>query len=234
MHKFELQIQTLIDGHCRVLCLHDNGNLVPYQEYESYATYAHGSYYIIPTAANPLHKGHLHMANHVEAIREFDGTDVEFELSIANVDKDNLSVKEVCDRLQQFMQLGRKCWITNFATFAQKAHFFQGCTFVIGTDTANRIVDPAYYFDCEEERDKVIYDISGKDCCFMVLGRPGHTLDEEVIKRSEMFFREDYDGHDISSTKIREDAKVSDGAYRDKSYDLPQKPILYNPDKPIF
>ncbi len=207
MHKFKTQIQSLMDGHCKALLLRCNGNLISFDDDETYDNYTFSSNHIMPTAANPLHKGHLHMANHVKSIRDMDGDyegSVEFELSIANVDKDNLSAEEVCIRLKQFMRLGRKCWITTFATFAQKAHFFRDCTFVIGTDTANRIVDPTYYFDCEEERDKVMDDISIQNCSFMVLDRSDYTLDPYCLKMSHLFFIEEHDGHDISSTEIRD------------------------------
>ena len=39
----------------------------------------------------------------------------------------------------------------------------------------------------------------------MVLRRPGHVLDFHCFGMSHMFFIEEYNGYDISSTKIRED-----------------------------
>ena len=207
MHKFMIQVQALIDGHCKALFLQSNGSLTPYGELATYDShYSNGSNYIIPISANPLHKGHLHMANFVPTVRDtIDGEpiDCEFELSIYNVDKHGLDAEEICDRLQQFMQLGRKCWITSFATFAQKAHFFQECQFVVGTDTANRIVNPAYYFDCVEERDKVMEDILNQNCSFMVLGRPGYVLDHYCFEHNHLFFIEDYTGLYMDTTYLQ-------------------------------
>lgn len=202
--KAIIHLQALIDGDYRALFLCVDGTLIPYYNRDGYDRYTGGSYYVLPTAADPLHKGHLHMANYVKSIREFNNTDVEFELSVHNVDKDDLNAEEVYTRLQQFMHLGRTCWITKFSTFVQKAHFFQECQFIIGTDTANRIVDPVYYFDCEGERDRVMSDIFAKGCGFIVLGRPEYILLPEVIKRKDLFFLEDYSGYNVSSTEIRE------------------------------
>lgn len=221
MHKLINQLHSLADGNCKALCLNNNGNVLPFGDCDAYTLYrqAHCSYYVLPTSANPLHKGHLHMANHVESIRELDDTCVEFELSMTNVDKHGSDVEEMYEKLKQFMHLGRKCWITNFTTFAQKAHFFQDVQFIIGVDTVNRLVDPAYYFDCEEERDKVMYDIVCQNCRFLVFSRSGYTIDPYCLKMTHLFCIEEYDGYDISSSQIREDIKVNDGFYRDKAYD---------------
>lgn len=206
MNKLMTQLGSLMDGHCTALFLQNNGSVEPYCGITNYSSYKDSSYYILPTSANPLHKGHLHMANFVSSIRDIDDVPIhcEFELSMTNVDKDDLSVDETYYRLKQFMELGRKCWITKFTTFAQKAHFFQECQFIVGTDTANRIINPKYYYDCKEERNKVMYDISNQNCSFMVLGRPGYEIDPYCIKMNHLFFIEGYDGYDISSTKIRD------------------------------
>ena len=105
--------------------------------------------------------------------------------------------------------------------------FFQEVYFIVGADTANRLIDPKYYCDCVEERDRAIKQIENQSCNIMVLSRLGHTIDSYCLEH-DMFYIEEYNGHDISSTQIREDVKVHDGFYRDKSYDQPQI-HLYEP-----
>ena len=107
------------------------------------------------------------------------------------------------NRLQQFIKLGRICWVTRFATFVQKSFFFEDVEFIIGTDTANRIMAPKYYYGCTEERDRAIDTIENNGCSFMVLGRPGYLLDNDCFENRAMFHIEDYRGLDISSTQIR-------------------------------
>ena len=69
---------------------------------------------------------------------------VTFEISVTNVDKPPLVAATVRQRLAQF------AWkspveLTRAPTFLEKARLFPGTTFVIGADTAERLVAPKYY-----------------------------------------------------------------------------------------
>jgi hypothetical protein len=96
---------------------------------------------ILPGAFNPVHAGHWGLA---EAAAQVLGISVAFELSIANVDKPPLAAAEVERRQAQFT--GRAgLWLTNTPRFVEKAELFPGAVFVVGADTALRIIDPRYY-----------------------------------------------------------------------------------------
>ena len=73
-----------------------------------------------------------------------------FEISVTNVDKPPLAGETVRQRLAQF------AWkspveLTRAPTFLEKSRLFPSATFVIGADTAERLVAPKYYGDDEDE-----------------------------------------------------------------------------------
>ena len=91
-------------------------------------------------------------------------------MSIANVDKPPLLMEEVEHRLRQFAWHA-PVWLTRAPTFAEKAALFPGATFVVGSDTAIRIVDPAYYGNSVERMTAVLEQIRVLGCRFLVAGR---------------------------------------------------------------
>lgn len=162
---------------------------------------------ILPGAFNPLHIGHEQLARVAGDIL---GTEVAFELSVHNVDKVPLSAEEVRRRLAQFA--GRwRIVLTDAPLFVDKAHLFPGCTFVIGYDTARRLVDPVYYADQESQMRAALADIRAVGCSFLVAGRlvegVYHTLADVPIPPdfADMFraIPESRFRLDISSTEIR-------------------------------
>jgi hypothetical protein len=96
---------------------------------------------LLSGAFNPLHEGHLRLAEVAASIL---GAPVDFELSVLNVDKPPLSAEEILRRAGQFTNRVY-LWITRAPTFAEKAELFPEATFVIGADTAERLVSPRYY-----------------------------------------------------------------------------------------
>src|SRR5689334_20166289 len=85
---------------------------------------------LLPGSFNPLHHGHTTLAD-VAADRL--GAPVAFELSVANVEKPELSSEELTHRLGQFR--GRRAvYVSRAATFRAKAALFPGCVFVVGAD----------------------------------------------------------------------------------------------------
>ena len=102
---------------------------------------------LLPGSFNPIHAGHWDLA---AAAQRLLGQPIAFELSVANVDKPDLSPGEVQRRVAQFA--GRAAvWITRAPRFTQKAELFPAATFVVGADTALRLVQPRYY-DGDEAR----------------------------------------------------------------------------------
>ncbi len=115
---------------------------------------------------NPLHAGHEQLA---QAAATLLGAPVAFELPVLNADKPPLGYAELERRLDQFR--GRYPVVLSRAPlFVQKAKLFPGCTFVIGYDTAIRIIDPRYY-DGEAGRDAAFASIAAQGCSFLVAGR---------------------------------------------------------------
>jgi len=162
---------------------------------------------ILPGAFNPLHIGHERLA---QVAGDILGTEVAFELSVRNVDKVPLSAEEVRRRLAQFA--GRwRIVLTDAPLFVDKAHLFPGCTFVIGYDTARRLVDPVYYADQESQMRAALADIRAVGCSFLVAGRlvegVYHTLADVPIPPdfADMFraIPESRFRVDVSSTEIR-------------------------------
>jgi hypothetical protein len=90
---------------------------------------------------NPLHDGHMRLAEVAEARLH---VPVAFELGVVNAAKPPLTSDEVRRRVAQFV--GRRdVWLTREPTFLGKSALFPRTTFVVGFDTAERIVAPRFY-----------------------------------------------------------------------------------------
>lgn len=167
-----------------------------------------GHQLVLPGSFNPLHRGHTTLA---ELASQRFGLPVAFELSVANVDKPELTTEEVKRRLDQFQ--GRyPIFVTRAATFRQKAGLFPGCVFVVGVDTAERIVHPHFYGDDEQRMIESLEAIRSYGCRFFVGGRAdaeGRFVDVEGVAIPENY-RELFAGVgeaefrvDVSSSAIR-------------------------------
>jgi hypothetical protein len=120
---------------------------------------------LLPGSFNPLHAAHCKLAE-VASTRL--GQPPAFELSITNVDKLPLDRDEIERRLRQFV--GRApLWLTRAPTFVEKARLFPSVIFVVGADTAARILSPRYYRDTT--LDAALDEIRSHACRFLVAGR---------------------------------------------------------------
>jgi len=122
---------------------------------------------ILPGSFNPVHAGHWGLA---AVAAELLGRPVAFELSIANVEKTTLARDEVERRRAQFT--GRApLWLTHAPLFGQKARLFPGAVFVIGADTAIRIVAPRFYQHDPQQMEQALHRLREHGCRFLVACR---------------------------------------------------------------
>jgi hypothetical protein len=128
---------------------------------------------LLSGAFNPLHTGHWELAACAERLL---GIPVFFELSIENVDKPVLTPREVRRRLAQF-HWRAPVWLTRAPTFLDKARLFPGAVFVVGADTAERIIAPRYYGEGEDGMMRALAGIRDLGCRFLVAGRLNRAAD---------------------------------------------------------
>lgn len=161
---------------------------------------------VLPGSFNPMHTGHFQLA---DAAEEITGAPVDFELSVTNADKPGIEPKEVRDRLRRIGR-GRRILLTRAPFFSEKAELFPGRGFVIGYDTAARILDPAYYGGEQGYKD-ALRKLKEASTHFIVGGRWSsngfRTVDELQIPQEwiSMFLQipESKFRCDVSSTQIR-------------------------------
>lgn len=128
---------------------------------------------VFPGAFNPLHAGHVQMAEHAE--RKL-GCPVEFELSVANVDKATIDRSTAFARAEQFA-MTQRVLLSRSPTFVEKAAIFPGAVFVVGVDTIARVGEIRYYGDAAA-RDAAITQIASLGCRYLVFGRNDDATDE--------------------------------------------------------
>ena len=163
---------------------------------------------LLPGSFNPVHAGHVSLARVAEELRQLPSA---FEISVTNVDKPPLAGETVRHRLTQF------AWkspveLTRAPTFVEKSRLFPGTTFVIGADTAERLVAPKYYGDDELRMHVALEEIANSGGSFLVAvridtaGRVRALNDIQVPRRYADLFTEIPEHRfrfDTSSSEIR-------------------------------
>jgi Cytidylyltransferase-like len=122
---------------------------------------------LFPGSFNPLHEGHVMLARAAEEHRQ---QPLGFEISVINVDKPPLAGETVRHRLAQFTWKSPVV-VTRAPTFLHKARLFPSTTFVIGADTAERLVAPRYYGDDEDRMHVALEEIANSGASFLVAVR---------------------------------------------------------------
>ena len=97
---------------------------------------------MLPGSFNPAHKGHFGMLKAAEEITGLSGV---FELSAANVDKPELPQEEILRRAATIRDI--PVALTHAPRFSQKAKLFPNTTFVLGHDTAVRLIKNNHTFE---------------------------------------------------------------------------------------
>jgi nicotinic acid mononucleotide adenylyltransferase/nicotinamide mononucleotide (NMN) deamidase PncC len=107
---------------------------------------------VFPGSFNPPHECHLKMA---EVAHRLTGHPVDFEIAVTNVDKPPLDYHAITERTTWLEEAARtrpcmgRLYLTNSPRFYDKIKAFdrngvREITFVVGTDTINRLNDPKY------------------------------------------------------------------------------------------
>ena len=116
---------------------------------------------------HPLHAGHLALA---EAAAGLLRRRVVFELTLVNADKAAIGLPEAQRRAAQFAGRG-PLLLSREPLFAAKAALFPGAVFVVGVDTAARLVDPRFYRDSAATMRRALEEVARHGCSFLVAGR---------------------------------------------------------------
>ena len=122
---------------------------------------------LMPGSFNPVHVGHLSLARIAEDLRQ---QPLAFEISVTNVDKPPLAGKAVKQRIAQFVWRS-PVEVTRAPTFVEKARLFPKATFVIGVDTAERLIAPKYYGGDEDRMHGALDEIGNAGVTFLVAVR---------------------------------------------------------------
>jgi hypothetical protein len=171
---------------------------------------------LFPGSFNPMHEGHVLLARVAEELRQ---QPLAFEISVTNVDKPPLAGETVRGRLSQF------AWkspveLTRAPTFLEKSRLFPSTTFVIGADTAERLVAPKYYGDDELRMHVALEEIANFGSSFLVavridaVGRVRALNDIPVPRRYADLFTEIPEHRfrvDTSSSEIRARRRADGG-----------------------
>jgi nicotinic acid mononucleotide adenylyltransferase len=116
---------------------------------------------------NPLHEGHRRLA---EVAAQKSKQPLYFELPLINADKAPLQQEEALRRAAQFETFAPVV-LTCAPLFSQKAKLFPQATFVVGADTAIRLVSPRFYGNDLAQVEAALEVVRRAGCRFLVAGR---------------------------------------------------------------
>ena len=121
---------------------------------------------VFPGSFHPLHYGHLRLSYAATCLT---GLPTAFEISVVNADKGQLTADDIVQRLTQFQPTATVI-LTRAPLFIDKARLLPGHTFLLGFDTAQRLLDPRYYGSVQR-RDTALAEFRRLRSRFLVAGR---------------------------------------------------------------
>ena len=95
---------------------------------------------------------------------------VSFELPLVNAGKGAIALSEALRRRAQFTDLSQLL-LTGAPLFGQKAEIFPNSVFIIGVDTAARLLQPRFYENDPAQMRASFDRIKASGCRFLVAGR---------------------------------------------------------------
>lgn len=122
---------------------------------------------VLSGSFNPLHKGHRKMAR---TVAELLNKKVYFELPLINAEKTAIDPAEAHLRVSQFTGYA-PVLLTTAPLFSQKAQIFPHSEFILGADTAQRLIQPRFYNDDPNQMLASLRQIRVAGCRFLVAGR---------------------------------------------------------------
>lgn len=162
---------------------------------------------VLSGSFNPLHSGHKKLK---ELVEKQTNSQVYFELALQNADKNAIDLIEARKRAKQFLGYAPLI-LSKSPLFSEKAKLFPNSKFVLGADTATRLVDKKYYNNDENLLLAALEELDNLGSSFLVAGR-SHKEEFQTladinipIKFKNLFTQiPEYQFHeDISSTQIR-------------------------------
>lgn len=225
-HRWETNtdpISAVLLGSAKFALFNSKGDIrieaEPYVA-EDYSCDKSTIYLLYPGSFNPLHWGHTELASAaIMASRRLSHNATKsrviltYEISSVIVDKHAVSENEIRARIKQFTSTQRRVALTTARLFIEKAKIFKNHGFVVGIDTARRILDPRFYQNSEESIIAALQEIENNGCYFLVGGRKDPLSNEWdelskicIPKCLERMFVEINSADfrvDISSTQLR-------------------------------
>ena len=122
---------------------------------------------ILSGSFNPLHQGHRQMA---QAVGQMVGRAVFFELPLFNADKAPIDLLEARRRAAQFAGTATLIY-TRERLFTEKAKLFPNSIFILGIDTAERLLQLRFYHHDPAELEAALTTLQERGCRFYVAGR---------------------------------------------------------------
>ncbi len=160
---------------------------------------------MLPGSFNPLHRGHCNLLAVAEEITGLRGV---FELSSANVDKPDIPEEEILRRASAIKDI--PVALTSAPRFTQKAELFPNTTFVLGIDTAARLIDYA-----KPDEWKLF---QGLETSFLVAGRVFQTLEKDTALAPRPVRRSLGEGGSAETRRTRFQGLETVGAGDDRAH----------------
>ena len=159
---------------------------------------------LVSGSFHPMHQGHRDLAAAAEAHL---GLPAAYELPLVNADKAPMDPGDARVRAAQAYG-DRPIVLGHAALFSDKAEAWPGTTFVLGADTARRVLEPRFYGGPDALR-AALERVRAADGRFLVAGRAGdggfRTLDDLAVPGDlrDLFAPLPNFRVDLSSTAVR-------------------------------